>query len=61
VDGAVLVERDPGVKLPSGAEEVERRLAVVALVGLVNVGEGLDEEARALGVPLKLDLVTLEE
>ena len=61
VDGTLLVELDARVKGTVGAEDVHVGLAVVALVGLVDVGLRQDDDAGAEVVPLELDLVALVE
>lgn len=52
---------DTRVKGTAGAKNVHVGLAVVTLVGLVDIGLGEDDQAGALVVPLELDLVGLEE
>lgn len=52
---------NPGIKSSIGAKKIERRLAVVILVCLVDFRLSKDDKAGAMVVPLKLNLVTFEE
>lgn len=61
VDGPLFIKRDASVKRTVRAQEIERRLAVVALAGAVNIGLRQHEDAGAALVPLELDLVALEK
>lgn len=54
-------QSDARVKGTAGAKNVHVGLAIVTLVGLVDIGLGQDDQAGALVVPLELDLVGLEE
>lgn len=56
-----LTERHAAVEATSCAHEVHVGLAVVVLVGLVDVGLGNNEQHGASGIPLPLDLVGLEK
>lgn len=56
-----LTQLNPRVEGAIGTQNVHVRLAVVALVGLVDLGLSKDNHARAQLVPLELDLVALEE
>lgn len=59
--GVRHTQSDARVKGTAGAKDVHVGLAVVTLVGLVDIGLGQDDQAGALVVPLELDLVGLEE
>ena len=61
VDGALLVKSDTSVERAVGAQEVHVGLAVVALVGLVNLCLRQHNQSSSELVPLELDLVGLEE
>ena len=61
VDRALLVERDAAVEVAGGAEEIQHRLAVVALVRLVDVRVRKQQDLRAKVVPLDLAAIRLEE
>ena len=57
----LLVERDATVKVAEGVEKVKSCLAVVAFVGVVDLGLGEKEEMGAERVPLQLRAISLEE
>lgn len=57
----VLTKGDSGVKAAIGAQKVHVGLAVVTLVGLVNVGLRKDNQACALVIPFHRHLVTFVE
>lgn len=61
VDRALLVKSDASVERAVGAQEVHVGLAVVALVGLVNLCLRQHNQSSSELVPLELDLVGLEE
>ena len=61
MDRALLVERDAALEVAGGAEEIQHRLAVVALVRLVDVRVRKQQDLRAEIVPLDLAAVCLEE
>ncbi|KAG9938375.1 eukaryotic translation initiation factor 2A, partial [Aureobasidium melanogenum] len=61
VNRTILVQGNARVKSAAGAKNVHVGLAVVTLVGLVDIGLGQDDQASTLVVPLELDLIGLEE
>lgn len=61
MDRALLVKSDASVERAVGAQEVHVGLAVVALVGLVNLCLCQHNQSSSELVPLELDLVGLEE
>lgn len=61
VDRALLIQGDTGIECASGAQQIQRGLAIVALARAIDLGLGKDQKAGALLVPFQLDLVALEE
>lgn len=57
----ILTKIDSRVKSAIGTEQVQCGLAVVALTSAVHLGLCQHDNSRAGGIPLELDLVTLEK
>lgn len=62
MDRSIFVQCHATVKVTGGAQEVETTgLAIVALVGLVDVSLGQNEDLGAKRVPLDLRTLRLKE
>ena len=61
VDGPFLVQVNTRVESSIRAEDIQVRLAVVALIALVNIRLREHSHARALLIPLHLDFISLVE
>ncbi|KAF1737110.1 hypothetical protein CRV24_002725 [Beauveria bassiana] len=61
MDGTFLIQRDASIERTVCAQEIEGRLAVVALTRAVDIGLGQNEDAGTALVPFQLDLVALEK
>ena len=62
MDRTILIQRDAAVEVAGGAEQIETAgLAIVALVRLVDIGSGENEDLGAERVPLDLGALGLEE
>lgn len=61
MDRAFLVQGHASIERAIRAEEIQRRLAIVALSGAIDIGLCEDENAGAALIPLELNLVALEK
>jgi hypothetical protein len=61
VDGTLLVQRDPTVKVASSAEEVHAGLPIVTFVRVIDFSLGEDQDLSSERVPLHLGTVGLVE